>query len=126
MSHALLVSDNQTLNNLYAANLNAYVATNVTIKTKYTEAKQAIKTNPNFDVVICLDNKKFREDLSEIFSCIKEMDNQVPVILVGTKSEVIESNFMAIPNQYALKEIVRGGGQDFKNHGKRYGSKGSA
>lgn len=107
MSHALLVSDNQTLNNLYAVNLNAYVATNVTIKTKYKEAKQLLELNPNFDVVICLDNKKHRGELSKIFSHIKEMDKPIPVILVGTKREVVESNFIAIPNQYALKEIVR-------------------
>lgn len=107
MSHALLVSNNQTLNNLYTVNLNAYVATNVTIKTKYKEAKQLLELNPNFDVVICLDNKKHRDELSQVLSQINEMDKPTPIILVGTKSEVVESNFMAIPNQYAIKEIIR-------------------
>lgn len=107
MSHALLISENQTLNNLYSVNLNAYVATNVTVKTSYKDAFKLIEINPNFDVIICLDNKKKREEISEIFNLIKSLDNIIPVIFVGTKTEMIESNFIAIPNQYSLKEIVR-------------------
>lgn len=107
MSHALLVSDNQTLNNLYSVNLNAYVATNVTVKTNYTEAFKLIELNPNFDVIICLNNNKNKKEISELFNQIKSLENAIPVIFVGSKSEMIESNFIAIPNQYNLKEVVR-------------------
>jgi HD-GYP domain-containing protein (c-di-GMP phosphodiesterase class II) len=107
MSHALLISDNQTLNCLYAVNLNAYVATNVTVKTDYKAAKELLELSLDFDVVICLDNTKYREELLEILKYLKEATPTLPVILVGSKTDVTEANFIAIPNQYSIKEILR-------------------
>lgn len=107
MSHALLISDNQTLNNLYAVNLNAYVAINVKILTDYSKGFELLINNPIFDVVICLDNKKHREKIIEIMTLAKELESPIPVILLGTTTEVCEEKFITIPNQYSIKEVVR-------------------
>ena len=53
MSQAILISDNEVINNLYEVNLRAYVATNVTIKKSLQEAIDLIKLSPNIDAVIC-------------------------------------------------------------------------
>ena len=54
MAQALLISNNEVVNDLYALNLEVYVGMNVTIKNNLEEALQLLSLNPNFNIIITL------------------------------------------------------------------------
>ncbi|MGK0367560.1 MAG: HD-GYP domain-containing protein (c-di-GMP phosphodiesterase class II) [Thermoproteota archaeon] len=107
MSQALLISKNKTLNNLYSLNLNVYVATNVSIKTDYIKAAKLLTLNPNFDVIITLYSKEEKDSIVKLIELASKLEKPIPVIIVGTKEDIIKSNLIQIPNQYSLKELLK-------------------
>jgi HD-GYP domain-containing protein (c-di-GMP phosphodiesterase class II) len=107
MSRALLISDNIILNNLYALNLNAYVATNVVPKKDFVNALKTLHEDHEFVCVICLEKAISKDELKNLLLMTNDEDDPIPVIMVGTQNEVNKENFYSIPNQYSLQEIVR-------------------
>jgi HD-GYP domain-containing protein (c-di-GMP phosphodiesterase class II) len=107
MSQALLISDNEVLNNLYSTNLRIFVDVNVTIKTDLFEAIELLKLNPNFDILICLEKANESESIKELQNHLIQMKKKIPFIVVGSQDDSIKNNFIAISNQFAIRELIR-------------------
>ena len=56
MSQALIISNKNIINDVYKANLKAYVATNVTIKSSSDEAIKLLEQEPDLDLIITFAN----------------------------------------------------------------------
>ena len=106
MSQALIISDNEVLNDLYAVNLEVYTGTNVTIKRNCDDAIKLLELNPNFDVIISLCMLDDIDSGSVIFQYIVENELEIPLIVIGKKSDVPEE-VPQVSGCYDIKSFIR-------------------
>ena len=107
MSQAILISDNEVINNLYEVNLRAYVATNVTIKKSLDEAIELLKLSPNIDVVICFRELNKNDNAIENFHrFLFEYTLTIPVIVLGEPNKPL-ANSIVIKNKYDIKGLLQ-------------------
>jgi CheY-like chemotaxis protein len=106
MSQALIISDNEVLNDLYTVNLEVYTGTNVTVKRNCDEAIQLLEHNPNFDVIISLCMLEDIDSGSIIFQHLIENENSTPLIVVGKKSDV-PTEVPQVAGCYDIKTLIR-------------------
>lgn len=107
MSQAILISDNEVINNLYEVNLRAYVATNVTIKKSLAEAIELIKLSPNIDAVICFRELNKEDNAIEKFhQFLYEYTLSIPVIVLGEPNKPL-ANSIVIKNKYDIKGLLQ-------------------
>lgn len=107
MSQAILISDNEVINNLYEVNLRAYVATNVTIKKSLQEAIDLIKLSPNIDAVICFRELNKEDNAIEKFhQFLFESTLDIPVVVLGEPNRPL-ANSIVIKNKYDIKGLLQ-------------------
>ena len=106
MSQALLLSDNQIINDILTVNLLAYVDTNLTIKSNLEEASQLIKLNPNFNYVISLSNLANESSARLLHDFMVEQDITVPMIVLGSGDHFPE-DVTIVQNIFDIKMIIR-------------------
>ncbi|WP_127716983.1 HD domain-containing phosphohydrolase [Halobacteriovorax sp. HLS] len=106
MSQALIISDNEVLNDLYSVNLEVYTGTNVTVKRNCDEAIKLLELNPNFDVIISLCMLSDIDSGSIIYQHLVENDIDSPLIVVGKKSDV-PKDVPQVVGCYDIKNLIR-------------------
>lgn len=107
MSQAILISDNEVINNLYEVNLRAYVATNVTIKKSLDEAIELIKLSPNIDAVICFRELNKNDNAIENFHrFLFEYTLTIPVVVLGEPNKPL-ANSIVLKNKYDIKGLLQ-------------------
>lgn len=106
MSQALVVSNDSVLNDIYAVNLNAYVATNVTIKETAEEAIQLIKLNPNFDVIISFFQINGEETALKIIQFCQSENLEIPIVVVGNGTG-LPPNVSQLSAKYNIQNLLK-------------------
>ncbi|WP_372655070.1 hypothetical protein [Halobacteriovorax sp.] len=106
MSQALIISDNEVLNDLYSVNLEVYTGTNVTVKRNCDEAIELLDLHPNIDVVISLCMLEDIDSGAIIYQHLIENDMDIPLIVIGKKSDV-PPEVPQISGCYDFKKLVR-------------------
>jgi hypothetical protein len=106
MSQALVVSNDLILNDIYAVNLNAYVATNITIKENADEAIKLLELNPNFDVVICFFHINGEDTALKVIQYCQSKKYEVPIIVVGS-GQGLPANIPQIPAKYNIQNLLK-------------------
>lgn len=107
MSHAVLISNNEVICNLYEINMRAYVATNVTIKEDYDSAMGLFEHAPDLNAIICINsNQDETQKILNLENFLKEKNLQIPLIVVsGDKTEF--STKLIIKNKYDIRGILQ-------------------
>lgn len=100
MAHGLLISDKNLINDLYAFNLKAYVDLGLTIKSSLEEALKVIELEAHGDIIITLSQIDGVDAGKEVVELLNRTGSQTPVIMVGERSEVSQSDrvFSLPPN----------------------------
>ncbi|PIK13722.1 HD domain-containing phosphohydrolase [Halobacteriovorax sp. JY17] len=106
MSQALIISDNEVLNDLYTVNLEVYTGTNVTVKRNCDDAIELLDLHPNIDVVISLCMLEDVDSGAIIYQHLIENDMDIPLIVIGKKSDV-PSDVPQVQGCYDFKLLVR-------------------
>ena len=106
MSQALIISDNEVLNDLYTVNLEVYTGTNVTVKRNCDEAIELLDLHPNIDVVISLCMLENIDSGAIIYQHLVENDMDTPLIVIGKKSD-LPSEIPQVEGCYDFKQLVR-------------------
>lgn len=106
MSQALIISDNEVLNDLYSVNLEVYTGTNVTVKRNCDEAIKLLELSPNFDVIISLCMLDDIDSGSITYQHIIENELEIPLIVVGKKSDVPD-DVPQVAGCYDIKNFIR-------------------
>lgn len=107
MAQALLISNNEVLNDLYALNLEVYVGTNVTVKNNLEEARKLLELNPNFNVIISLALIDGEDAGLALLSHLKQSSSETPLIVIGGQSEVSKEDVSVLPASFNIKALVR-------------------
>lgn len=107
MAQALLISNNEVLNDLYALNLEVYVGTNVTVKSSLDEALKLLELNPNFNIIITLALIDGRDAGLELFKFCQKSGNEAPLVVIGGQSEVAKAEVSVLPASFNVRALVR-------------------
>lgn len=111
MSHAILISNNVIVNDLYSLNLKAYVDTNATIKESYREAIQLIDMKPHIDLVVCMTTIDGVDILPEIVACLKKNKITVPIVAIGEAKEELNWEIYYVPPFLNVGKFVKTAGE---------------
>tara|TARA_B100001971_G_scaffold84647_1_gene78000 strand:+ start:106193 stop:107551 length:1359 start_codon:yes stop_codon:yes gene_type:complete len=107
MSHALLISNNEVICNLYEINMRAYVGTNITIKESYDAAKGLLEHAPDLNAIITLDEDETDVvQIKELENFLKEKALNVPLIIIHKGKESFQSKLI-IKNKYDIRSILQ-------------------
>ncbi|MBF0362904.1 MAG: hypothetical protein HQK49_17930 [Oligoflexia bacterium] len=106
MGHALIVSDNDVVNDIYIVNFNAYVATNVTIKKSHEEAIKLLEQNPSIDIIISLAQINAQPTARLIYVFLKNNKKNIPLMSIG-ENKAFANDVINISSVYNIKEIIR-------------------
>lgn len=107
MAQALVVSDNEVLNGLYAVNLEAYLATSTSAQDNIDQAIKLIELNPNFDIIICLCLIDGRDAAVELTNYLKEKRLEIPMVVIGRQSEIDERLAVVLPSSFNIKTLIK-------------------
>ncbi|MCP4914040.1 MAG: hypothetical protein GY909_13090 [Oligoflexia bacterium] len=108
MAQALLISDHEILNDIYALNLKVYVDTTITIKSNPEEALQLLELNPSFDIVISLSKIQDKDVASLVLQKLKEIDSESPLVVIGEKSSVSNTqDVVTLPANFNIQNFVQ-------------------
>lgn len=107
MAQALVVSDNEVLNGLYAVNLDVYLATSTSAQDNIDQAIKLIELNPNFDVIICLCLIDGRDAAVEISAYLKQQRLDIPMVVIGRQSEIDPNLAVILPASFNIKTLVK-------------------
>lgn len=106
MSQALLISNDDIINDIYAANLHIYVATNVTVKPNHEQAIKLLEQNPNVDLIICLARIENENTAQEIINYLENKKSNLNMIVIGNE-ENLPNNCISVSAKYDIRNIVR-------------------
>lgn len=107
MSHALLISNNEVICNLYEINMRAYVGTNVTIKEDYASARALLEHAPDLNAIITIvENENDIEKIRELENFVKESSLTIPVLIVH-KGKADFLSKLIIKNKYDIRSILQ-------------------
>ncbi|MBF0300578.1 MAG: hypothetical protein HQK51_17825 [Oligoflexia bacterium] len=106
MGHALIISDNDVINDIYIVNFSAYVATNVTIKKNHEEAIKLLEQNPSIDIIISLAQINSQPTAKLIYVFLKNNNKNIPLMSIG-ETRAFAEDVINISSVYNIKEIVR-------------------
>jgi len=107
MGQVVLVSKNDIINSLYELNLRAYVAVNVTVKSKLSDAAKLIEHSPNIDAIIIFkENNRSKDELEEFKKFITDNNISTPIILMG-EVEAEFKNSIVVKNKYDIKSLLQ-------------------
>lgn len=107
MSHAILISNNEVICNLYEINMRAYVATNVTIKEDYESAIALLEHAPDMNAIICINSSE--EDGKSILALedfLIEKNLSIPVIIVSKDKTQFKSK-LVVKSKYDIRSILQ-------------------
>jgi CheY-like chemotaxis protein/response regulator RpfG family c-di-GMP phosphodiesterase len=105
MSETLIISDNEILNQLYVTNLEVYLATKPTLTVSLEEALKKIN-NKKFDLIICMSMMNGHETAQELFSHLKKIGTEIPLIIIGKPSKDIV-HAVVINSSYNLQNLIQ-------------------
>jgi response regulator RpfG family c-di-GMP phosphodiesterase len=111
MSHAILISNNIILNDLYSLNLKAYVDTNVTIKEDLSEALKLIEMKPHIDLVVCTSTIDGEDVIEKLISTLKASEIDVPIIAIGEEVKVSDWEVYFLPPFLNVNKFVKTAGE---------------
>ncbi len=107
MAQALLISNNEVLNDLYSLNLEVYVGTNVTVKANLEESLKLLELNPNFNAIIVLALIDGEDAGKAVYEHCAKSGVEAPVIVIGVQSEVSKDEVSVLPASYNVRALVR-------------------
>ncbi|MBF0205946.1 MAG: hypothetical protein HQK53_03570 [Oligoflexia bacterium] len=115
MGQAILVSDNEVINDIYSVNLYAYVATNITVKKNLIDTINLLEQNPNVDLIICFAKINKEAIAKNLQSYLKKRKLRIPLIVLGDLSEQNKENkqnasvedIIMLPSIYNIRDLVR-------------------
>ncbi len=105
MSHTLIISDNEILNQLYITNLEVYLATKTTLTINSEEAIE-ILSKQAFDLVICMSMINGHDLVGEVYDHIKKMGKSLPLISIGTPEREL-SDVVIVKSSYLLQNLIQ-------------------
>lgn len=107
MSHALLISQNEVICNLYEINMRAYVGTNISIKEDYASAKALLEHAPDINAIIAINNLESDEAaIKDLEEFIAENNIKVPLVVVSNKKAEFKTK-LVIKNKYDIRSILQ-------------------
>ena len=107
MSHAILISNNEVVNNLYEVNLRAYVGASVTIKKTLKGAISLLEQVPHVDAIICFKELNEKESaIEKLTSFLEEKSLKIPVIVLGEPAGKLK-NTISLKNRYDIRGLLR-------------------
>ena len=107
MAQALLVSNNEVLNDLYTLNLEVYVGTNVTVKTNLEESLKLLELNPNFNIIIVLALIDGADAAQAIYDHCQSSGVEAPIVVIGVQSDVSKEDVSVLPASFNVRALVR-------------------
>ncbi|MBC74726.1 MAG: hypothetical protein CME64_01805 [Halobacteriovoraceae bacterium] len=107
MSHAILISNNEVVNNLYEVNLRAYVGVSVTIKKNLAGAIALMEQVPHVDAIICFKELNEKESaIEKLMGFLDEKSLRVPVIVLGEPAGKLPKT-ISLRNRYDIKGLLQ-------------------
>jgi HD-GYP domain-containing protein (c-di-GMP phosphodiesterase class II) len=107
LSHALLISSNEVICNLYEINMRAYVGTNISIKEDYDSAKALLEHAPDLNAVLVINNNESDQaQIQNLETFMQENSIKAPLIIVGPKKGEFNSKLL-IKNKYDIRSILQ-------------------
>lgn len=108
MSQALVISDNEIINDVYTLNLQVYTATNVTVKKNLDEAIKLLELSPNYDLIVAL-TKIGQDDVGKkLGEFLKKNKVEIPLILVGEGSTALkQQDVVLIKGLFDLPQLIK-------------------
>lgn len=107
MAQALVLSDNEIVNGIYAVNLEVYLGTNATVLDNLDSALKLLELNPNFDIIVCLSLIDGVDCAIALRDYLKANNLDIPLIVIGRQSEIDESEAQVLPASYNIKSLIR-------------------
>ncbi len=105
MSHTLIISDNEILNQLYITNLEVYLATKTTLTLSSEEAVNLLNKN-TYDLVICMSMVNGQDLIGEIYDHIKKIKKALPLIAIGKPNREL-SDIVIVNSSYQLQNLIQ-------------------
>ncbi len=105
MSHTLIISDNEILNQLYITNLEVYLATKTTLTLSSEEAINSLNKN-KFDLVICMSMVNGQDLIGEVYDHMKSMGKLIPLIAIGQPNREL-SDVVIVNSSYHLQNLIK-------------------
>lgn len=105
MSHILVVSDNEILNQLYVTNLEVYLGARVTLVKSIIKAFDQLKTS-TFDLLITTNMINGQDSAVEIYNHIQKHQYKTKLVVIGNPSKEL-ADIIIVPNSYHLQNLIR-------------------
>lgn len=106
MSHTLVVSDNEILNQLYLINLEVYLATKVTLVSSTQKAVELLKANQNYDLIITMNMINGQDSAVILNEFLDDNNFEIPLVVVGSPSKEIP-NIVVVQSSFNLHNLLR-------------------
>ena len=110
MGHALLISSDPIINDLYMLNFSAFLNTPLTVKNSFAAAISLLQQDLHLDFIICnsiVNGEKLNDKISELL----ESTNKFPALIIaGGNKKMIEGReglFHLIENEYDIKALLK-------------------
>lgn len=110
MSHAVLLSNNILLNDLYSLNLKAYVDTNVTIQESLDDTIKFIGMKPHLDLLVCMTTVDGEETVDQLIDALKTAEIEIPIIAIGDYDSEVDWEVYTLPPFLNLTKFVKTAG----------------
>jgi hypothetical protein len=107
MIRALMVSDNDVLNNVYVANLKIYTDTEVVIVKDHEECISLLEHDTNFNALITLSVVAGTDTALLMYQHLIEHDIDIPLVVVAHDSELEDEDVPVIKDFYDIQAVVK-------------------
>ncbi len=108
MSHILIISDNDIINDIYSFNLELYVGASSTIKNSVEDAIALMEQTPRLDFIVCLSEIGENEEAAkEIYYFLNEKNISIPLIIIGVPIGLPEDKVTIIPFGKNVKRLIQ-------------------
>ncbi len=105
MSHILVVSDNEILNQLYVTNLEVYLGAKVTLVKSVAKAFDQLKVS-TFDLLITTNMINGQDSAIEIYTHVENHKYKTKLVVIGNPAKEL-ADIIIVPNSYHLQNLIR-------------------
>jgi len=107
LSHAILISSNEVICNLYEINMRAYVGTNVSVKPTVIAAKALLEHAPDLNAIIAInDSEQDIIAIKDLEDFVLANNMKIPVIIISKKNHDFKSKLL-IKNKYDIRSLLQ-------------------